>query len=192
MKEEIGMKQGLFIILMITSLLLMTSCSSNNQLEDDAQSRQVKNKDSNAKDTPYIKQLPIDKQNSFARFKDEKDLSELYRFTPEEMVLVYLYCLSIDDADLLYEITFNDDQLPHKDQFIQDYETYVMKNESEITIHSNYYDAITIDERTFNENSGMAIISDNTGSPKSVALMLRKEDQVWKIDFYSPMKKYMK
>lgn len=188
------MKQGIFIILLITSLLLMSSCSSNNQLEveDDAQSSQVKNEDSNAKDSPYIKQLPIDKQNSFARFKDEKDLSALYRFTPEEMVLVYLYCLSIDDADLLYEITFNDDQLPDKDKFKQDYVKYIMKNESEIAIHSNYYNAITIDERTFNGESGMAIISDDTGSSKSVALMLRKEDQVWKIDFYSPMKKYIK
>lgn len=36
------------------------------------------------------------------------------------------------------------------------------------------------------------IISDVTVSSKSVALMLRKEDQVWKIDFYSPMKKYIK
>lgn len=188
------MKQGIFIIVMITSLFFVSSCSSHNPLEveNDTISRQVKHEDSNAKNSPYIKQLPVDKQKSFARFKDEKDLSALYHFTPDEMVLVYLYCLSIDDANLLYEITFNDDQLPDKDKFKQDYVKYVMKNESEIAIHSNYYNAITIDERTFNGKSGMVIISDGTGSSKSVALMLRKEDQVWKIDFYSLMKKYIK
>lgn len=189
------MKQAIFIILVITSLFLVSSCSSSNPLEveNDAVSRQVKNEDNNIKESPYIKQLPIDKQNSYARFKEEKNLSALYSFTPEEMVLVYLYCLSIDDADSLYEITFHDDQLPDKDKFIHDYEKYVMNYESVIAIHSNYYNAIKIDERTLNENSVMVIISDDArSSAKSVALMLQKEDQVWKIDFYSQMKKYIK
>lgn len=188
------MKQGIFIILVITSLFLMSSCSSNNPLEveNDAVSEQEKYEDNNVKESPYIKQLPIDKQNSVAQFKDEKDLSALYSFTPEEMVLVYLYCLSIDDADSLYEITLNDDQLPDKDQFKHDYVKYVMNYETVIAIHSFYYNAIQIDERTFNGKSVMAIITDDTGLPKSVALMLGKEDQVWKIDLYPLMKKYIK
>ncbi|GGF95125.1 hypothetical protein [Paenibacillus aceti] len=188
------MKQGIFIILVITSLFLVSSCSSNNPLEveNDAISRQVKDGDNNVKESPYIKRLPIDKQNSVVRFKDEKNLSELYSFTPEEMMLVYLYCLSIDDADSLYEITLNDDQLPDKDKFKHDYVKYVMNYETVIAIHSFYYNAIQIDERSFNGKSVTVIITDDTGLPKSVALMLQKEDQVWKIDFYYSMKKHIK
>jgi hypothetical protein len=172
----------------------VSSCSSNNPLEveNNAVSRQVENGNNNVKESPYIKQLPIDKQNSFALFKDEKNLSALYSFTPEEMVLVYLYCLDIDDADSLYEITLNDDQLPDKDKFKHDYVKYVMNYETVIAIHSFYYNTINIDERTNNGKSVMAKITDDTGLARSVALMLGKEDQVWKIDLYPLMKKYIK
>ncbi|MBB3110060.1 hypothetical protein FHS18_002127 [Paenibacillus phyllosphaerae] len=47
----------------------------------------------------YLEQLPQDKQAVVDRFRLYSEIEPLQAFTPEEMVLVYLYLTSIGDPD---------------------------------------------------------------------------------------------
>lgn len=139
----------------------------------------------------YLEQLSAAKQEAFKRFKAERDLRNLYNFTPEEMVLAYLYCLSIGDPDLIYAIIYNAGQLPDQDEFREDYFEYVMIYDSETAVHYRYYDSIKVDENTAEENKVTVLITVGVGSTThSLALGLQKEDQVWKLDIYHLIKEY--
>jgi hypothetical protein len=139
----------------------------------------------------YLEQLPAEKQEAFIQFKVEKDLRNLNNFTPEEMLLVYLYCISIGDPDLIYLITYNAGQLPDPDTFRKDYFEYVMNYDLETAIHYRYYDSIKVEESTVEENKLIVLISVGIESTtNSLGLSLQKEDQVWKIDIYHLMKEY--
>ncbi len=140
----------------------------------------------------YLKQLSLEKQEAFARFKSERNLQELYEFTPEDMVLVYLYCLSIGDPDLIYEITFNGGQLPDRDQFRKDYFEYVMNYDSETAMHYRYYDSIKVDESTAKEKQVTVLITVSIETTThTMALGLQREDQVWKLDIYPLIQDYI-
>ncbi|KRE51509.1 hypothetical protein [Paenibacillus sp. Soil522] len=118
-------------------------------------------------------------------------MHDLYNFTPEDMVLAYLYCLSIGDPDLIYAITYNGGQLPDQDEFREDYFEYVMNYDSETAVHYRYYDSIKVDENTAEENKVKVRIMVGVGSTThSLALGLQKEDQVWKLDIYHLIKEY--
>ncbi|WP_151208717.1 hypothetical protein [Paenibacillus yonginensis] len=140
----------------------------------------------------YLKQLSLEKQEAFARFKSERNLQELYEFTPEDMVLVYLYCLSIGDPDLIYEITFNGGQLPDRDKFRKDYFEYVMNYDSETAVHYRYYDSIKVDESTAKEKQVTVLITVSIETTThTMALGLQREDQVWKLDIYPLIQDYI-
>ncbi|WP_154665879.1 hypothetical protein [Paenibacillus pinihumi] len=140
----------------------------------------------------YLKQLSLKKQEAFTRFKSERNLQDLYNFTPEDMVLIYLYCLSIGDPDLIYEITFNGGQLPDQDKFRKDYFEYAMNYDSETAVHYRYYDSIKVDESTSEENKVTVLITVSIETTThSMALGLQKEDQVWKLDIYHLIKDYI-
>ena len=91
-------------------------------------------------------------------------------------MLVYLYCLSIGDPDLIYEITFNGGRLPGPDKFRKDYFEYAMKYDSEIAMHYRYYDAIKVDENTAEENKVTVLITVSLETmTHSMALGLQKK-----------------
>lgn len=139
----------------------------------------------------YLKQLSIEKQEAFTRFEEERKRSYLSNFTPEDMVLVYLYCLSVGDPDLLYEITFNGGQLPDKDKFREDYFEYAMTYDSETAVHYRYYDSIKVDESTSEENKVTVLVTVSIETTThTLALSLQKEDQIWKMDIYHLIKEY--
>ncbi|MCJ8015298.1 hypothetical protein MUG84_26895 [Paenibacillus sp. KQZ6P-2] len=128
----------------------------------------------------------------FTRFKVERNLQNLYNFTPEDMVLIYLYCLSIGDPDLIYAITFNGGQLPEQDKFRKNYFEYVMNYDSETAVHYRYFDSIKVDESTAEENRVTVLITVSIETTThSMALGLQKEDQVWKLDIYPMIKEYI-
>ncbi|WP_422659975.1 hypothetical protein ACK8P5_05495 [Paenibacillus sp. EC2-1] len=133
----------------------------------------------------YLKQLSLEKQEAFTRFKSDRNLQDLYNFTPEDMVLVYLYCLSIGDPDLIYKITYNGGQLPDQDKFRKDYFENTMNDDSETALHYRYYDSLKVDESTAEENKVTVLITISLETmTHSMALGLQKEDQVWKLDIY--------
>lgn len=138
-----------------------------------------------------MEQLTEAKQEAFVRFNAERDLRNLYNFTPEEMLLVYLYCISIGDPDLIYAITYNAGQLPDPDTFRKDYFEYVMNYDIETAIHYRYYNSIEVEESTVDENKLTVLITVGIGSiTQSLGLGLQKEDQVWNLDVYHLMKDY--
>lgn len=203
------MKQAKLILLLLTIISLLSACwmSSDNSekpvdssVEDqkkgqiEVSSTLTKKSGNNNSDErfSYLKQLSIEKQEAFNRFTFERNLKELYKFTPEDMVLVYLYCISIGDPALIYEITYNGGYLPNnKDKFREDYFDYVMIHDSEIAIHYRYFDSIKVEESTAEENQVTVLVTVGLeSSTHSLALGLQKEDQIWKLDIYHSIKEY--
>lgn len=203
------MKQTGLVILVLAIVSLVTACNSDNSDKtvrsentiEFTKNDQVKAPDNNSIDTTtskesvgkfsYLKQLSSEKQEAFNRFEEERKLSYLSNFTPEDMVLVYLYCLSVGDPDLLYDITFNGGQLPDKDKFREDYFEYAMTYDSETAVHYRYYDSIKVDENTSEENKVTVLVTVSIETTThTLALGLQKEDQIWKMDIYHLMKEY--
>ncbi|WP_314591744.1 hypothetical protein [Paenibacillus terrigena] len=202
------MRQAGLVLLVLAMISLISACSSTDKtmrteasveaLEKD----QVKKSFNNAINTnpgeeyvekfSYLKQLSLEKQEAFTRFKVERNLQNLYNFTPEDMVLIYLYCISIGDPDLIYAITFNGGQLPDQDKFRKDYFEYVMNYDSETAVHYRYFDSIKVDESMAEENKVTVLITVSIETTThSMALGLQKEDQVWKLDIYPMIKEYI-
>ncbi|MBB3114774.1 hypothetical protein FHS18_006934 [Paenibacillus phyllosphaerae] len=106
-------KQLGLVVLVLAIMSLVSACRSDNtdktsrpettmEVQNKDQEKELSNNGTNT--TPdkesiekfsYLNQLSLDKQEAFTRFTAEKSLHNLYNFTPEDMVLVYLYCLSI-------------------------------------------------------------------------------------------------
>jgi hypothetical protein len=127
------------------------------------------------------------------KFKAERNLQYLYDFTPEDMVIVYLYCLSIGDPELIYAITYNAGQLPDQGTFRDEYFQYAMNHDSDTAVHYRYYDSIEVDENTAGESQLTVLVTAGVGSiTHSLALGLQKEDKVWKIDIYHLINHYKK
>ncbi|MCM3782035.1 hypothetical protein M3231_03530 [Neobacillus mesonae] len=202
------MKQAKLILLSLTIISLLSAywMSSDNSekpvdssVEDqekgqiEVQSALTKksgNKNSDERFS-YLKQLSIENQEAFNRFTSERNLQELYKFAPEDMVLVYLYCISIGDPGLIYEITYNGGYLPNKDKFREDYFDYAMIHDSEIAMHYRYLDSIKVEESTAEENQVTVLVTVGLESlTHSLALGLQKEDQTWKLDIYHSIKEY--
>ncbi|GIP54808.1 hypothetical protein [Paenibacillus vini] len=203
------MKQTGLVILVLAIVSLVTACNSDNSDKtvmsettmELTKNDQVKAPDNNSikmstgkesvEKFSYLKQLPLEKQEAFTRFEEERKRSYLYNFTPEDMVLVYLYCLSVGDPDLLYDITFSGGQLPDKDKFREDYFEYAMTYDSETAVHYRYYDSIKVDESTSEENKVTVLVTVSIETTThTLALGLQKEDQIWKMDIYHLIKEY--
>ncbi|ANS73341.1 hypothetical protein AWM70_01045 [Paenibacillus yonginensis] len=204
------MRRAGLVLLVLAIMSVVSACSSEDtdmtmmsetpvEAQDKDQVKKALNEDINSNPGEkyverfsYLKQLSLEKQEAFARFKSERNLQELYEFTPEDMVLVYLYCLSIGDPDLIYEITFNGGQLPDRDKFRKDYFEYVMNYDSETAVHYRYYDSIKVDESTAKEKQVTVLITVSIETTThTMALGLQREDQVWKLDIYPLIQDYI-
>ncbi|WMT43281.1 hypothetical protein RE628_14130 [Paenibacillus sp. D2_2] len=202
------MRQARLVLLVLSMLSLVSACSSTDKTiraeapvksleEDQVKTSLSKDINTNPREEyiekfSYLKQLSLEKQEAFTRFKDKRNLQYLYNFTPEDMVLVYLHCLSISDPDLIYTITLNEGQLPDQDKFRKDYFEYASNYDSETAVHYRYYDSIKVDESTAEENKVTVLITVSIESmTHTMALGLQKEDQVWKLDIYPMIKEYI-
>jgi len=202
------LRQARLVLLVLSMLSLVSACSSTDKTMkteppvDSLEKDQVKKSSNNDTNTnpseenvekfSYLKQLSLEKQEAFTRFKVERNLQYLYNFTPEDMVLVYLYCLSVGNPDLIYAITFNGEQLPDQDKFRKDYFEYVGNYDSETAVHYRYYDSIKVDESTTEENKVTVHITVSIEiMTHTMILGLQREDQVWKLDVYPMMQEYI-
>ncbi|MCM3747785.1 hypothetical protein M3223_10490 [Paenibacillus pasadenensis] len=139
----------------------------------------------------YLKQLPVEKQEAVTLFTTERSPSSFSNFSPEDMVLVYLYFISIGDPDLIYEITYNGGYLPDKETFRKDYFEYVLNHDSETAVHYRYFDSIKVDENTAEENKvSVHITVSIEATSHSLVLGLQKENQLWKLVTYHLMKEF--
>lgn len=204
------MRQPKLVLIVLAIMCLVSACSSSGtdksmrpetpvEAPDKDPVKEYPNNDIQSQSSEeyigkfsYIKQLSSEKQKAFTRFESGGDLQELYAFTPEDMVLIYLYCISIGDPELIYEITYNGGQLPDRDQFRNDYFEYALKYDSETAIRYRYYDSIKVDESTAEENKLTVLITVSIERvAHTLALGLQKEDQIWKLDIYPLIQDYI-
>lgn len=194
------MKQLGVVLIVLTMMMQLVGCMGNDPAtgESDAPTSIVSSFNNKIDDEDdnrfsYLDQLSPEKQIAFAEFKAERDLQYLYEFTPEEMVIVYLYCLSVGDPDLIYAITYNGGKLPDQDTFREEYFEYASSHDSEIAVHYRYYDSIKVDESTAKENELTVLVTTGVGSmTHSLTLGVKKEDNVWKLDIYHLIDHYKK
>lgn len=138
----------------------------------------------NGKRYSYLEQLALDKQEAVNAFMTSNELHYLSDFTPEEMVIVYLYFTSIGDPYLIYAITYNGGVLPDKETFVDEYRDYLSHSESEMALHYRYFDSIKISE-TFDESNVHVTIAVGAGiHTHSIILGLQYENEIWKLDMY--------
>lgn len=141
----------------------------------------------------YLKQLTVDKQEALGLLMTERDLKLLSDFTPEDMVIVYLYCLSISDPDLLFAITHNGGMLPDQETFRNEYFEYALTDSSDTAVRYRYYDSIEVDQKTTEDDKRTVHITVEVGTvTNSLILGLQKEDNIWKLDIYPLFEDYKK
>lgn len=190
---------GIVILILIISFQL-AGCNRQNPTENDQNSSSSletplseRTPEENNVKFSYLEQLTVDKQEAFKLFRAERDLKFLFNFTPEDMVIIYLYCLSIGDPDLLFTITYNGSMLPDQDTFRKEYFEYAMMQSSETAVHYRHYDSIEVDQQTAEDNKLTVLVKVGVGSiTDSLALGLQKEDKVWKLDIYHLIENYKK
>ncbi len=133
----------------------------------------------------YLDRLPTAKREALEKFLKERTLSYLSGFTPEDMMLAYLYGLSVGDPDFLHAIAYRGGGLPDADTFRKEYFEYAQHLDAATAVHYRYYDSISVDPETASENQVTALITVGIGTiTDTMAFGLRKEDGVWKPDLY--------
>lgn len=141
----------------------------------------------------YLQQLSPEKQAAYNQFAQSRDLGLLTDFTPEDMVLAYFHTISISDPYVLYPLIYNGGYLSDPARFSDEYNRYVSNYDSETAMHYRYYDSIQVDEQSSKADYKAVITTISVGShTHSMALGLREEDGVWKLDLYHLMKEQIK
>ncbi|ULO05978.1 hypothetical protein H1230_23460 [Paenibacillus sp. 19GGS1-52] len=131
----------------------------------------------------YLEQLPEERLREYELFVSDKDIRHFQKFSPEEMLLVYLQAAAMGDVGIIYPITYDDGSLPEPDIFRTKYYKEVMNNEMVIALDYRYFDSIKVNEDTIKENELAVVITASIGSfTSSVAYGLKKEDEIWKVD----------
>lgn len=193
--------------LLVTSMLLLslvgcdevkkgpetgeTNSSPPSEHQLDEKMSETNSNDADDKRFSYLEQLSAAKQEAFAEFITERNLEYLYDFTPEDMVIAYLYCLSVGDPYLIYAITYNAGTLPDPETYRTEYFEYAANHDSETAVHYRYFDSIEIDEKTAEENKVTVLVTAGVGiMTHSLALGLQKENKVWKVDTYHALTHY--
>jgi len=145
----------------------------------------------NADRFSYLEELPLEKQEALSKFVEERDIQHLYDFSPVDMAIVYLYCLSLSDPYLLYAITYDAGLLPDQDTFREEYFEYAANHDSDIAVHYRHYDSIEAHEDPVEANKVTVLVKAGVGIiTHSLALGLQKEDRLWKLDIYHVIKSY--
>lgn len=131
----------------------------------------------------YLEQLPEERLKEYELFVSDKDIRHFQKFSPEEMLLVYLQAAAMGDVGVIYPITYDDGSLPDADFFRTKYYEDVMNKELAIALSYRYYDSIKVQEDTAKENELAVVITASIGSfTSSAAYGLKKEDEIWKMD----------
>ncbi|WP_054025097.1 hypothetical protein [Bacillus sp. FJAT-28004] len=175
------------LVIVVIFIVMLTGCFDSNVKEikisnqtdvDVVEINEVQNKKFS-----YLDQLPAERMEEYELFVKERNLSHLQRFSPKEILLIYMHSVAIFDADSIYALTYNNDLLADPDLFRKEYAEYVLNAEQEVAMKFRYYDSIRIAEETVKEDSLSVVISVSLGSTTgSVAYGLKKEDKVWKMD----------
>lgn len=194
------MKRLSMVLLTLIAALQLTGCrdqgsAENINSQNSSSMMEASLNESTSKEVvfSYLEQLTLDKQEVFELFRTERDLELLSDFTPEDMVIVYLHCSSINDPDLLYAITYNGGMLPDQETFRNEYFEYALTDSSDTAVRYRYYDSIEAEPETTEDDTRTVHVTVSVGTiTNSMALGLQKEDNIWKLDIYHLIEDYKK
>jgi len=177
------------LVIIVIFIVMLTGCFDSNVKEiknsnqtdvDVVEINEVQNKKFS-----YLGQLSAERMDEYELFVKDRNLNHLQRFSPEEILLIYMHSVAMFDADAIYALTYNNVLLSDPDTFRKEYEEYLLNHEQEVAMKFRYYDSIRIAEETVKEDSLSVVISVSLGSTTgSVAYGLKKENDVWKMDIY--------
>ncbi|WP_316572075.1 hypothetical protein [Neobacillus sp. YIM B06451] len=189
----------IFFIILLCGSLTTTGCSPNNAIrEKEIKSKNViipekiiQNKPvttllDNRYDFTYLENLPEDKLVEYNRFIQSGNTNHLIEFTPEQIVMVFMNLVFNHNVDRIYDITYNDGNLPSLEIFINEYREYLSPQLEDNYLKFRFYDAIRVDENTKKEEELAVVIEISYGTSKhSVAYALKKEKNIWKMRLYN-------
>jgi len=140
-------------------------------------------------DFTYLEELPEEKRVLYEEFLSNENMNSLKTFTPEEMVLIMMNLIYEHNFDKLYAITYNNNELPDKQTFIDEYINYLLDEQIQDYLIYRYYNNISLDKETSTDSIAIVqldIIFGSSHYRKKFALL--KEDGMWKVDFYNYIK----
>ncbi|WP_441880774.1 hypothetical protein [Paenibacillus sp. 2TAB26] len=174
------------IVIFSICIVLLTGCFESDIKTTEFNQKKVditEIKEAPNKGFSYLEQLPAERIKEYELFVKDRDTSHLQRFSPEQIVLIYMHSVAIADTAAIYALTYNDGLLADPERFRKDYNEYVLNTEQEVALKYRYYDSIQINEETAEENSVIVVITVSLGSStSSVGYGLKKEEHVWKMD----------
>ncbi|QQP14703.1 hypothetical protein FJQ98_12260 [Lysinibacillus agricola] len=140
-------------------------------------------------DFTYIEDFSEEKRALYEDYLSNGNNNSLKLFTPEEMVLIMMNLIFEHNFDKLYEITYNNNQLPDKGIFIEEYINYLLDEQIQDYLMYRYYDSISLNKDTSTESIAVVqleIIFGSSHYGKTFALL--KENSIWKVDLYNYLK----
>jgi hypothetical protein len=140
----------------------------------------------------YLEDLPNDKMEKYNGFLKDGDVNHLIEFTPEQIVLIFMNLIYDHNVERLYALLYDNGKLPSLEQFKDEYHYYSSIFDDEY-LKYRFYDSISAVEETKKPEEMAVKINMVYGSTThSVAYGLRKEKNVWKMDFYHLVEKFNK
>ncbi|MGE7691364.1 hypothetical protein ACQKMI_19405 [Lysinibacillus sp. NPDC097214] len=140
-------------------------------------------------DFTYLEELSKEKRDLYEEFLSNENINSLKTFTPEEMVLIMMNLILEHNFEKLYAITYNNNELPDKQTFIDEYINYLLDEQIQDYLIYRYYNDISLDKETSTESIAIVqldIIFGSSHYRKIFALL--KEDGMWKVDLYNYIK----
>ncbi|WP_053485987.1 hypothetical protein [Lysinibacillus sp. FJAT-14745] len=139
-------------------------------------------------DFTYLEKLSEEKRALYEDFLSKGNMNSLKTFTPEEMVLIMMNLVFKHNFDKLYAITYNNNELPDKETFIDEYINYLLDEQIQDYLMYRYYDNISLNKETSTESIAIVHLEIIFGSSHYLKVFaLLKEDGMWKVDLYNYM-----
>ncbi|MCK1998745.1 hypothetical protein MPH47_16205 [Psychrobacillus psychrodurans] len=184
------MKLSISLFVTLPFLLMITSCSHSNYIEQDESKKEnfidieeekVLLIDDSEEEFSYLSDLSEEELQSYELFTREYDTNYLKGFSPEKTILIYIHSAVIGDIEAIYSLAYFDGELPGYDSFKEKYYENLNISNLEIALDFRYYDSIKIKQE---DSNGLLVeLMVNYGRLTATTLMgLKKENETWKIE----------
>lgn len=147
----------------------------------------------NHKEFSYLNELPQKQLKEYELFANDREVSHLTEFTPEQIVLIYIHSAALGDVDSIYALTFDDGSLPEFEEFKTQYFNYLHVRDLDTALMYRYYNSIAVKEETVKQDELVVALEASIGTfTSSVVFGLKKDNNLWKMDIYHLIKHFKK
>jgi hypothetical protein len=197
--------KGISTIILLT-VCLLTGCTPTNTISEGKKNIENDNSTIETVDnisvvTPinskyeftYLEDLTDDKLQKYNHFLEDGNINHLSDFTPEQIVLIFMNLILNHNDDRLYELVFDNGQLPSLEIFSDEYDKYLSSYFNDEYLKYRFFDSIGVVEETRGMEDVTVKIEMKYGfTTHSVAYGLKKDNNVWKMDLYHLVEKFKK